>query len=67
MARQGYTSLEEAATALNVTKGTLHYYIRTLKMETHKFPLDKRAYLTDADFQQIKMFKDQAEDRPAAT
>lgn len=67
MARQGYTSLEEAATVLKVTKGTLHYYIRTLKLETHKFPLDRRAYLTNEDFEQIKILKEQAEEPPAAT
>lgn len=61
MARQGYISLEEAAKALNVTKGTLHYYIRTLKLETHKFPLDRRAYLATVDFEQMKTFKEQAD------
>ncbi len=61
MARQGYVSLEEAAKALNVTKGTLHYYIRTLELETHKFPLDRRAYLITPDFEHLKTLKDQAD------
>lgn len=61
MARQGYISLEDAAKALNVTKGTLHYYIRTLNLETKKFPLDKRAYLIIVDFEQIKLLKEQAQ------
>ena len=53
--------VDSAAKALNVTKGTLHYYIRTLGLETHKFPLDRQAYLATVDFERVKTLKDQAD------
>lgn len=60
MARPGYVSLEEAATQLKVARGTLYYYIRTLNLEAKKFPLDRKAYLAQADFEKIKTLKEQA-------
>lgn len=67
MAEQHYISVDDAATRLKVTKATLYYYIKTLKLETHKFPLDRRAYLTSTDFETIKTLKDQASQRSDAS
>lgn len=58
-----YISLKDAAKELDVVLGTLHYYVRRLKIETHKFELDKQAYLERADFERIKSLKDGAAKR----
>jgi predicted transcriptional regulator len=55
-----YVDLDEAAKNLGVTKGTLHYYIRTLKINTKKFPLDRRAYMLLSDFETIRTLKERA-------
>lgn len=55
-----YISLDVAANQLGVARGTVHYYLRTLHISTHKFPLDRRAYLAVSDFKKIKTFKEQA-------
>lgn len=58
-----YIALEDAATELGVARGTLYYYMRQLNIETKKFPLDKRAYISTPDLAQIKKFKRAAEER----
>lgn len=63
MARQGYITLDDAAMLLGVKRPTLYYYIKTLKLETKKFQLDRRAYLKQADFEMIKLLKEQAAEK----
>ena len=58
-----YITMDDAATRLGVKRATLYYYIRSLKLETRKFPLDKRVYLALTDFERIKTLKDQAAER----
>lgn len=53
-----YIAFEEAETQLEVTRATLHYYMRTFNIERKKFPLDKRAYMKVSDFERIKKFKE---------
>ncbi len=65
MTTQDHIAVEEAAKAIGVTKSTLYYYIRALKLETERFPLDRNAYLTVEDFEKIKTLKDQARSRSA--
>jgi hypothetical protein len=60
MEEGNYISVDDASEQLGVTRGTLHYYLRTLKISTHKFPLDRHAYLTAEDFETIKNLKAQA-------
>lgn len=55
-----FIALDDVAEQLKVTKGTLYYYIKTLKIETKKFPLDRRAYMPTADFEKIKGLKARA-------
>lgn len=55
-----YISLDEAAQQLGVVPGTVQYYLRVLNIERHKFPLDRKAYIAEADFAKIKQLKDQA-------
>lgn len=60
-----YISLDEVAEQLGVVQGTVQYYLKVLKIERHKFPLDRKAYITEADFAKIKTLKDQAGKRGA--
>lgn len=60
---QGYISVDDAATQLKVARATLYYYMKTLKFQTQKFPLDRKAYLRMEDFEQIKSLKEQAAER----
>ena len=55
-----FITLDDVAEQLKVTKGTLYYYIKTLKIETKKFPLDRRAYMPIVDFEKIKSLKERA-------
>ena len=52
-----YITQVDAAKQLGVTRATLYYYMRTLEIEKHKFPLDKHVYLAIADFERIKALK----------
>lgn len=53
-----YIPLEEAAAYVGVKRASLYYYLKELKIETHKFKFDKRAYITPADMERIKEIKD---------
>jgi MerR HTH family regulatory protein len=55
-----YISLDEVAKDLGVVQGTLQYYLRELKIKRYKFPLDKKAYITESDLEKIKAVKAQA-------
>lgn len=61
--QQSYITLEDAAIQLEVTRATLYYYLRTLSIPKHKFPLDRRAYMTVADFERIRSLKEEARQR----
>jgi hypothetical protein len=63
MSEEQYISMEDASEQLKVTRTALYYYIRILKLEKRKFPLDKRVYLKMADFEMIKTLKDEAAKR----
>jgi phage antirepressor YoqD-like protein len=56
-------SLGEAAKQLGVTRATLYYYLHRLKIETVKYQLDKKTYMSHADFERIKTLKEQAKQR----
>ncbi len=48
---------------LEVTRATLYYYLRTLSIPKHKFPLDRRVYMTMADLERIRSLKEEARQR----
>src|SRR5690349_19900575 len=48
-----YVTLDDAATATGIKKGSLYYYLRELGIETHKFPLSKHAYIAKEDVERI--------------
>lgn len=56
-------SLGDAAKQLGVTRATLYYYMRKLTIMPVKYPLDKKAYMPMADFERIKLLKEQARQR----
>ena len=53
-----YLTLDEVEVYTGIKKGSLYYYLRTLGIETHKFTLDKRAYISLADANRIKEVKE---------
>jgi hypothetical protein len=57
---QGYITIDDAAEQLGVARGTLYYYIRHYNLETKKFPLDRKAYLTMTDFMKVKKWREDA-------
>lgn len=49
-----YISLDEAGKELGIGRTSLYYSTRALSIETKKFPLDRRTYITRADLERIK-------------
>jgi hypothetical protein len=62
-----YISMKEAAKQLNVRRQSLYHYVEVLKLERHRFPLDRQTYLDMADFEKIKKLKQEAAERGAKT
>ncbi len=54
-----YMSLAEVADFVGVKRPSLYFYIKRLGIETVRFNLDKRAYMTRADAEKIKKVKDE--------
>lgn len=47
-------SVENAIKDVGVTRNTLNSYMNALGVTKHKFPLDKRVYITKVDFERVK-------------
>jgi hypothetical protein len=47
-------SIENALQALGVARNTLNSYMNVLNVPKHKFPLDRKVYITKVDFERIK-------------
>lgn len=47
-------SVEDALKELGVSRNTLNSYMNVLGILKHKFPLDRRGYITTQDFERIK-------------
>lgn len=58
-----FISIKDATARLGVTDATLYYYIKRLKLETKKFPLDKRTYLLESDVEHIEALRAEAQAR----
>jgi len=54
---QEYIWVDDAAQALGVNRSTLYYYKKQLGIVHKKFPLDRRKYLSKADFERIRTAK----------
>ena len=55
--REGYINIEDAGKALGVGRTTLYYYARLLGIQTQKFPLDRKTYISRADLERIQEAK----------
>lgn len=47
-------SLENAQREIGIVRGTLNAYMSVLGVPRYKFPLDRRTYITKADFERIR-------------
>lgn len=63
--KEKYISLKEVAEKLGVARGTLDYYVAHLKIESVKFPLDRRRYILESDFERIRTLRQEAQERSA--
>jgi hypothetical protein len=54
---KAYVSLDDAAKAVGMKKSSLYYYLKALAIETHKFPLNKHAYIATRDLKRIQDVK----------
>ena len=54
IAKNDCISMEKAQLELKVARGTLGSYMAVLHVPRYKFPLDRRAYITLADFDRIR-------------
>ncbi len=52
-----FISMNRAGEALGVDRTTVYNYVKRLQLEMHKFPLDRKAYITLEDLERIKVAK----------
>lgn len=50
----GYIAVKDAAKELGVNRSTMYYYQKQLGIKHEKFALDRRKYVSLADFARIK-------------
>jgi biotin operon repressor len=55
-----FISIAQASKELGVSRTSVYYYLERLEIATQKFPLDKRTYISIADFERIKAAKQAA-------
>src|SRR5947209_18852774 len=53
-----YLTLDEVEEYTGIKKNSLYYYLKMLDIKTHKFTLDKRAYISLEDANRIKEVKE---------
>jgi hypothetical protein len=49
-------SIEIAISEAGVSKGSFYTYMNALGVQRHKFPFDRKAYITKRDNERIKQF-----------
>ncbi len=52
-------SVENARAELGVARNTLIAYMNVLNVPTHKFPLDRKVYITLADYERVKQLMEE--------
>ena len=50
------TSVENALSELGITRNTLNAYMNALGVPKHKFPFDRRVYITKVDLERVRQF-----------
>ncbi len=63
MEEERYISMKDAADRLEVKRPSLYHYIKTLKIEKFRFPLDRQTYIKLSDFEKIRKLKNEAAER----
>lgn len=58
-----WISLQDAAERLKVERPAMYYYIKALKLEKKKFPLDRNVYLKESDVERIETLRREAAKR----
>lgn len=58
-----WKTLDDAAQEIGVKRTTLHYYAKRLDKKIQHFPLDKRAYISTCDIEDIKRLRRAAAER----
>ena len=49
-------AIERVQNNLGVVRTTLNSYLNALGIQRHKFPFDRRAYITNADYNRLQQF-----------
>jgi hypothetical protein len=55
-----FISINKAGEELGVDRTTVYNYVKRLQLDTHKFPLDRKTYITREDLARIKAAKQAA-------
>lgn len=49
-------SMERVQNQLGVVRNTLNAYLNALGIQKHKFPFDRKVYITQRDFERLNLF-----------
>lgn len=50
------TSIERVQNEIGVVRSTLNSYLNALGIQRHKFPFDRKAYITNSDYNRLRQF-----------
>lgn len=53
-----WVSLEDAAKQMGIKRSTIYYYLKDLGMEGRKFGRDRKRYISVADVEKLKDYKE---------
>jgi excisionase family DNA binding protein len=56
--KKEFMTLDEAAAYIGMKRATIYNYMKDLKIETHKFGRDRRAYIAMSDVERMKEYKE---------
>ena len=56
---QEYITLNEAAQELGIKRASIYYYLKALNIEPQRYKFHRQSFITRADFERIKVIKDQ--------
>jgi predicted DNA-binding transcriptional regulator YafY len=52
-------TVDEVAERFEVSRATLYHYLNFLRIQRHKFPFDRRSYITNEDAEAVRVFIEQ--------
>lgn len=56
IAKADCLTLDQAMKEVNRSRGTFYTYLNYLEIQRHKFPFDRKAYITKLDLERIRQF-----------